>query len=221
MCLAPGVFSPFLPCSKWQNNVAVLDTERWHWRHPTIDGSNPAPRSYHSATVVGNLMVVFGGNNQHESFDKVHVLDTSAYQTIIFYFQLDATCYQFSLFWFFGGRGVLRFGSGTCAFTCLCVVGMLGRDERFIWRCCLDVNTYTINNKLEFFYTLESRHQRTTHSPRRRLPQILFSFYYIRQATVGMDMPRSSRCRSRSPHGPLGHTAPRRTHDPRARRLGP
>ncbi|CAN0268164.1 unnamed protein product, partial [Ectocarpus fasciculatus] len=62
---------------KWQNNVAVLDTERWHWRHPTIDGSNPAPRSYHSSTVVGNLMVVFGGNNQNESFDKVHVLDTS------------------------------------------------------------------------------------------------------------------------------------------------
>ncbi|CAN0479414.1 unnamed protein product, partial [Ectocarpus sp. 12 AP-2014] len=62
---------------KWQNNVAVLDTERWHWRHPTIDGSNPAPRSYHTSTVVGNLMVVFGGNNQTESFDKVHVLDTS------------------------------------------------------------------------------------------------------------------------------------------------
>lgn len=65
------------PRRKWQNNVAVLDTEKWHWRHPTIDGSNPAPRSYHSATVVGTMMVVFGGNNQHESFDRVHVLDTS------------------------------------------------------------------------------------------------------------------------------------------------
>lgn len=70
---------------KWQNNVAVLDTERWHWRHPTINGSNPAPRSYHSATVVGKLMVVFGGNNQNESFDKVYVLDTGQSNSWLIY----------------------------------------------------------------------------------------------------------------------------------------
>lgn len=76
--------------SKWQNNVAVLDTERWHWRHPTTDGPNPAPRSYHSATVVGSLMVVFGGNNQDESFDKVNVLDTSA--SYLIYSSLVCVC---------------------------------------------------------------------------------------------------------------------------------
>ena len=81
------------PNRKWQNNVAVLDTERWHWRHPTIDGSNPAPRSYHSATVVGNLMVVFGGNNQHESFDKIHVLDTSEF-AFSFIFFIPVMMYQ-------------------------------------------------------------------------------------------------------------------------------
>lgn len=68
--------------SKWQNSVAVLDTELWRWRHPTVDGSTPAPRSYHSATVVGNLMVVFGGNNQNESFDRVYVLDTGDFNVL-------------------------------------------------------------------------------------------------------------------------------------------
>ena len=36
----------------WQNNVCVLDVERWHWRTPVISGVAPPGRSYHSAVVV-------------------------------------------------------------------------------------------------------------------------------------------------------------------------
>jgi len=36
----------------WQNNVCVLDVERWHWRTPVIAGVAPPGRSYHSAVVV-------------------------------------------------------------------------------------------------------------------------------------------------------------------------
>ncbi|TFJ80489.1 hypothetical protein NSK_008230 [Nannochloropsis salina CCMP1776] len=36
----------------WQNNVCVLDVERWHWRAPVIAGDPPPGRSYHTAVVV-------------------------------------------------------------------------------------------------------------------------------------------------------------------------
>ena len=68
--------------NKWQNSVAVLDTSRWKWTNPKIAGSAPRPRSYHSATAVGgssgrSRLVIFGGNDDAESFNTVHVLDAS------------------------------------------------------------------------------------------------------------------------------------------------
>ncbi len=69
--------------AKWQNSVAVLDTMRWKWTAPKIVGDAPRPRSYHSATAVpspdnkGCMLVIFGGNNESNSFNTVHVLDTS------------------------------------------------------------------------------------------------------------------------------------------------
>mmetsp|Transcript_37988 Transcript_37988/g.82650 ORF Transcript_37988/g.82650 Transcript_37988/m.82650 type:complete len:782 (-) Transcript_37988:521-2866(-) len=68
--------------NKWQNSVAVLDTTRWKWSVPKIAGSAPRPRSYHTATAVGashgrSRLVIFGGNDEAESFDTVHVLDAS------------------------------------------------------------------------------------------------------------------------------------------------
>lgn len=69
--------------NKWQNSVAVLDTMRWKWTMPKISGDAPRARSYHSATPVpstekeGNILVIFGGNNDVESFNTVHVLDTT------------------------------------------------------------------------------------------------------------------------------------------------
>jgi hypothetical protein len=69
--------------NKWQNSVAVLDTARWKWTAPKVAGDVPRARSYHSATPVpspdkdGSLLVIFGGNNDVESFNTVHVLDTT------------------------------------------------------------------------------------------------------------------------------------------------
>lgn len=68
--------------NKWQNSLAVLDTSRWKWSNPKISGSAPRPRSYHTATAVGgssgrSRLVIFGGNDEAESFNTVHVLDAS------------------------------------------------------------------------------------------------------------------------------------------------
>jgi len=67
--------------SKWLNAVSVLDTVRWIWSTPKIQGSAPKPRSYHTATVVPGLseghfkIVMFGGNNKTSCFNNVPVLE--------------------------------------------------------------------------------------------------------------------------------------------------
>lgn len=69
--------------SKWQNSMAVLNSMRWSWSMPKVSGTAPKPRSYHTATAVpcidgnGYNLVVFGGNNETECFNTVHVLDTT------------------------------------------------------------------------------------------------------------------------------------------------
>jgi hypothetical protein len=64
--------------SKWLNTVSVLDITRWIWTTPKVDGVPPKARSYHSATVVGNKIVIFGGNNKTSCFNSVHVLESVA-----------------------------------------------------------------------------------------------------------------------------------------------
>lgn len=67
--------------SKWLNSVTVLDTVRWIWTTPKIQGSAPKPRSYHTATVVRGFdnnhykLVIFGGNNKTCCFNTVHMLE--------------------------------------------------------------------------------------------------------------------------------------------------
>lgn len=61
---------------KWRNDCYLLDVERWHWQLQSPAGAAPAPRSYHSATVVGRKVVVFGGNGEGDTYGDVHVLDT-------------------------------------------------------------------------------------------------------------------------------------------------
>lgn len=67
--------------SKWLNAVSVLDTVRWVWTTPKIQGSAPKPRSYHTATVVNGVaeghyrIVMFGGNNKTSCFNTVPVLE--------------------------------------------------------------------------------------------------------------------------------------------------
>ncbi|KAL3926013.1 MAG: hypothetical protein SGILL_000012 [Bacillariaceae sp.] len=62
--------------SKWLNAVSVLDITSWVWTTPKVDGMSPKPRSFHSATAVGNRMIVFGGNNKSACFKTVHVLES-------------------------------------------------------------------------------------------------------------------------------------------------
>ena len=48
------------------------------WWQPIVHGAKPAPRAAHSATVVGNKVFVFGGNDGTTLFNDLHVLDTGA-----------------------------------------------------------------------------------------------------------------------------------------------
>lgn len=62
--------------SKWLNAVSILNIASWVWTTPKVEGMPPKPRSFHSATVVGNKMVIFGGNNKTSCFNTVHVLES-------------------------------------------------------------------------------------------------------------------------------------------------
>ncbi|KAL7465418.1 hypothetical protein ACHAXS_005740 [Conticribra weissflogii] len=61
---------------KWTNSVSILETNRWHWSSPKIMGDAPRPRSYHSATALGDCIIYIGGNNGKECFNSVHVLES-------------------------------------------------------------------------------------------------------------------------------------------------
>mmetsp|Transcript_30923 Transcript_30923/g.40838 ORF Transcript_30923/g.40838 Transcript_30923/m.40838 type:complete len:719 (-) Transcript_30923:201-2357(-) len=61
---------------KWLNSVSCMDTERWTWDDKiNIKGTPPRGRSYHSATVVGNKIVIYGGSNYKSCFEDLVVLD--------------------------------------------------------------------------------------------------------------------------------------------------
>lgn len=64
-------------CEKRRNDVHVynIDTRKWR-KLDGLLGRLPGCRSYHSATIVGNRMVVMGGRNDSEGhFGDIHVLD--------------------------------------------------------------------------------------------------------------------------------------------------
>ncbi|CAB9502926.1 Host cell factor 1 [Seminavis robusta] len=86
---------------KFLNTVSVLDTNKWVWNTPKIQGMPPRGRSYATATAVQSTqagvigghqsdtvssskhaminikhrIVIFGGNEAHQSFDTCHVLE--------------------------------------------------------------------------------------------------------------------------------------------------
>jgi hypothetical protein len=92
------LFGGCIKGKKWLHSVSVLDTVRWIWSTPTIQGVAPKSRSYHSSTAVQKIksassadsinnnnnassstssykLVIFGGNNQTSCFNTLHVLE--------------------------------------------------------------------------------------------------------------------------------------------------
>lgn len=69
-------------CEKRKNDVHIynIDTRKWK-KLDDLSGRLPGCRSYHSATILGNRMIVMGGRSDSEShFGDVHVLDLSTGQ---------------------------------------------------------------------------------------------------------------------------------------------
>ena len=64
------------------NDLWTLDctgpTERMRWEHIETRGRRPLPRGYHTANLVGNVMVVVGGSDGRECFSDIWCLNLGA-----------------------------------------------------------------------------------------------------------------------------------------------
>ena len=60
---------------KFPHNIHVLDTQRWHWSSPKVDGKPPHARGYHTCTCVEKKMLLYyGGSDSTKCFNDVHLL---------------------------------------------------------------------------------------------------------------------------------------------------
>jgi Rab9 effector protein with kelch motifs len=61
------------------NDVWSLDTsvpvEKMRWEKVLTIGSRPGPRGYHTANLVGNIMIVVGGSDGRDCFADIWVLN--------------------------------------------------------------------------------------------------------------------------------------------------
>ncbi|CAM6000279.1 unnamed protein product, partial [Sphagnum balticum] len=57
-------------------NGEELDTENQEWSNESFLGHCPSPRSLHTATCVGDKIVVFGGHEDNSAKNDVYILDT-------------------------------------------------------------------------------------------------------------------------------------------------
>jgi len=55
----------------------ISDPTRLTWEEWPTQGEAPARKGYHTANLVGDKMIVFGGSDGHASFADVHVLNLS------------------------------------------------------------------------------------------------------------------------------------------------
>lgn len=64
------------------NDVWSLDTsapvEKMRWEQLKTHGPKPGPRGYHTANLVGNIMIVIGGSDGRDCFDDIWVLNMGA-----------------------------------------------------------------------------------------------------------------------------------------------
>jgi hypothetical protein len=57
----------------------ISDPTRLTWEEWPTQGEAPARKGYHTANLVGDKMIVFGGSDGHASFADVHVLNLSKF----------------------------------------------------------------------------------------------------------------------------------------------
>lgn len=63
------------------NTLHLMDTVTWEWKFVVTNSEIPEPRSHHTACVVGNRLIVFGGLSQEgKRLADLHVLDLSTRQ---------------------------------------------------------------------------------------------------------------------------------------------
>lgn len=61
------------------NDVWVLDVsvppERMRWAQMRTSGTKPTPRGYHTANLVGNMMIIVGGSDGRQTFSEIYCLN--------------------------------------------------------------------------------------------------------------------------------------------------
>jgi hypothetical protein len=62
----------------------ISDPSRLTWEEWPTHGEAPARKGYHTANLVGDKMIVFGGSDGHASFADVHVLNLSEWSSSVF-----------------------------------------------------------------------------------------------------------------------------------------
>eukprot|EP01083_Nonionella_stella_P202929 740875_1 len=66
------------------NDLHILDTDSLTWSSPTTTGPSPSSRIFHSATLIGRKVYVFGGKNQSgNAHDDVFMLDVDSLEWTI------------------------------------------------------------------------------------------------------------------------------------------
>ena len=82
-CVALGdklvVFGGFGANKQIYNDLWVLDVWNGNWVKPELQGEAPPPRGYHTASLVGHKIVIYGGKNGSIYYNDCHVLDTREY----------------------------------------------------------------------------------------------------------------------------------------------
>lgn len=61
----------------------LMDPSNLRWQNLSPAGPVPVPRGYHTANLVGDKLVVFGGSDGHDCFSDVHVCDLSKFSILI------------------------------------------------------------------------------------------------------------------------------------------
>jgi len=70
-----GVNSPSIYKNTPQTTTPTLLDYTYTWSLIQTTGKPPAPRGYHTSSIVGSKVIVFGGSDGHECFNDIHILD--------------------------------------------------------------------------------------------------------------------------------------------------